>query len=123
MKDIFKRCAVLFMALAMVFSLCGCVNGCTRVNVRIAESNRCGSFTVSGRLGNAGTVTLTGKLPRFGGNYYQSVNNQKYTYTRSGNNVTFTRKGGTSYDGPKSVSGTYNSKTNTFTVRNANYCL
>ena len=24
MKDIFKRCAVLFMALAMVFSLCGC---------------------------------------------------------------------------------------------------
>lgn len=131
MKDILKRCAVLFTALAMVFSMCGCGSS-TRVKVtdpkvnRAAQETVCGTFQITGSLGTSGTVTLTGKLPRLKGanyTYYQSVSNQKYTYKRSGNTVTFTRKGGTTYDGPKTVRGTYNSRTNTFTVNNANYCV
>ena len=120
MKNIFKRCAILFMALVVVFSMCGCGRKITVVN-----GSKCGTFTVtltSGKdVGKKGTAKLTGDFPTTNNelNYhYLTCKNTPYKYKVSDNKITFTRTGGS---GPDVIVGSYDGN-GTFTVYNVKYC-
>ena len=121
MKVKLKKAFALVMVLALALSLCGCG---PKVKVKEVGSNKCGTFNVSGNLGNSGTVILNGTYPGSGIllNHPIPVKNQKYTYKRSGNNITFTKKGGAFNDAPSTIKGTYNSSNNTFTVSDLTFC-
>lgn len=110
-----KRFFAMLLALVMVFSLTGCSK---KVKVK-ADSSKCGTFEISGALGTSGTIQVTGTVfdKR---NLPCTLKNVTYTYKRSGSSVTMTRKGIAS--APKTISGTYNSVTNTFTLDSAGLC-
>ena len=104
-----KRVFALLLALVMVFSMAGCKK---KVTVKM-NSGKCGTFEIDGTLGNTGTVKLTGTV--FDNHNLPCVlKNVAYTYKRSGNSVTMTRKDIAS--APKTISGTYNAVTNTFVL-------
>ena len=110
-----KRFIAMLLALVMVFSMTGCSK---KVSVK-ANTKKCGTFEISGTLGTSGTVKLTGTV--FDSrDYAYKLNNVAYTYKRSGNSVTMTRKGVAS--APKTISGTYDSATNTFVLDKAGLC-
>lgn len=110
-----KRLLALLLALVMIFSL----TGCSKKVKTEAKSGECGTFEISGTLGTSGTVKLTGTVFDKRDKAYK-LKDATYTYKRSGSSVTMTRKGIT--NGPKTISGTYNSLTNTFTLDNKTAC-
>lgn len=118
-----KRILTFIIALAMLFALAGCGSGSKKVNVKehTMSGTKCVSFTVSGSLGSSGTVKITGNVvDRYG--YLRTLNNAAYSYTKSGDTVSMTAK---SWDTvPKSIKGTYNTITNTFTLdaKSMEYC-
>ena len=127
-----KRFFALLLALVMVLSLTGCGK---KVTVKTppsasssasstktpssASSTKCGTFEISGSLGKSGTIKVTGTVFNSKGTLYD-LKNVTYTYKRDGSTVTMTRKGAAS--APKTISGTYDSITNTFTLDNKSYC-
>ena len=110
-----KRFFALLLTLVMIFSLTGCSK---KVKTKL-KSGECGTFEITGTLGTSGTVEVTGTVFDKRDLPYK-LKDATYTYKRSGNNVTMTKKGIT--NGPKTISGTYNSVTNTFTLDNQTAC-
>ena len=117
-----KRILALLLTLVIVVAFAGC--GKEDVDV-IFDSKVCGTFDIEGgTVGNSGTVKVSGVVF---GDYYGSnfdsaydVVNAIYTYKRSGNKLSLTRKSGS---GPKTFSGTYNSAKNTFVLDKNYLCI
>ena len=122
MKNAFKRCAVLLMALVMVVSMCGCGGTGGTTEIIVKNGRKCGTFTITGTVSKkGGTAKLSGQFPTTNNrvNYhYLTCRNTPYRYTVSGNVITFTRKSGS---GPDVIKGYFDGK-NTFIVYNATYC-
>lgn len=114
-----KRIITLILALSMVFTLAGCKKS---VNVTM-DGSKCGYFTLSGELGDKGTVTIVSGSGYKNGISW-SANNNKYKYVKNGNKVTMTRQEWVA-SMPKTITGTYNSKTNTFSLdsESLNACI
>lgn len=116
-----KRILALLLSLIVVVSFAGC--GKKDIDI-IFNSKVCGNFDITGTLGNSGTVKVSGVVF---GDYHGSnldsaygIENAVYTYKRSGNKVTLTRKSGS---GPQTFSGTYNSADNTFVLDKNYLCI
>ena len=109
-NSLIKRVGILLLTLILALSTCGCSK-----KVKLKGSDVCAEFTVSGELNSSGKVKITGTLPGSTGQPV-SVKNKTLNYTKSGNTVTLSR-------GNYSLTGVYNSSTNTFQLTgNSNYC-
>lgn len=115
-----KRILTFILALSMLFALAGCGKK-VKVKEYTMSGTKCGYFTVSGSLGSSGTVKLTGQVVDSHGNQ-RDLDNAVYSYKKSGDTVSMTAKAWDTV--PKSIKGTYNASTNTFTLdaKSMGYC-
>ena len=117
-----KRILALLLTLVIVVAFAGCAEEDIDV---IFDSKVCGTFDIkNGTVGNSGTVKVSGIAfgDYFGSNFdsaYDLVDGL-YSYKRSGNKVTLTRKSGS---GPKTFSGIYNAAEKKFVLDKNYLCI